>query len=234
MTKSKPPALTSLPLFGKLTCDQVTICPIWPKPALCSFTETKWDGLLAPNTTWPHHLSTWVTGEPWTPQVVWGKMCSGSDQSERKTKTVLRQRLMLTTFQIRSWIPVPKITIDSKKEKWKLLLGEACHDVLAGDVLGLNPAAARLGSASHGARSKGRAGSPKRSAFLPVSSPAPLTVPGQWIYAQYLCCSLTPRWEGWEETRRETGQHGDGLGKERLQKAHSRLRLCTSWQWAPL
>lgn len=36
-------------------------------------------------------------------------------------------------------------TIDTKEEKWKLLLGEACHDVLAGSAPGPNPAAAGLG-----------------------------------------------------------------------------------------
>lgn len=36
-------------------------------------------------------------------------------------------------------------TIDTKEEKWKLLFGEACHDMLAGSVLGPNPAVARLG-----------------------------------------------------------------------------------------
>ena len=41
-------------------------------------------------------------------------------------------------------------TIDTKEEKWKLLLGEACHDMLAGSVLGLNPAAAGLGLSTQG------------------------------------------------------------------------------------
>lgn len=35
-------------------------------------------------------------------------------------------------------------TIDTKEEKWKLLLGKACHGMLAGRARGLNPAAAGL------------------------------------------------------------------------------------------
>lgn len=54
---------------------------------------------------------------------------------------------MLTTFQMLdhgSSSPNNR-TIDTKEEKQKVQLGEACHGTLAGSVLGLKPAAARLG-----------------------------------------------------------------------------------------
>lgn len=100
--------------------------------------------------------------------------------------------------------------------------------MLAGSVLGLNPAAAGLGlSTPRQPAGKARLASPFSelpaglSASLPVSSPALLAAPHPCTVLMLL---THPRVRGVriDEQKR---QHGDGLGKEGLQKSHSGLWL---------
>jgi len=67
-------------------------------------------------------------------------------------------------------------TIGTKEEKWKLLLGETCHDTLAGSVLGLNPTAAGLGlSTPRQPAQKARLASPVGAACCPAGLPPRVT-----------------------------------------------------------
>lgn len=130
-------------------------------------------------------------------------------------------------------------TIDTKEEKWKLLLGEACHDMLAGSVLRLNLAAARLGlSTPRQPTGKARLASPFLSCLLARLPPSPfhLSSPcSAWsMHSIYAAHSPQGGRNENKMSRRDRGQHGDGLRKERLQKSHSRLRLKMSSRWAPL
>lgn len=134
-------------------------------------------------------------------------MCSDSDQSERK-KThpdASEADANHISNSIMDSSSPNKKTIDSKEEKWKLLLGEACHDMLAGSVLGPNPAVAGLGlSTPRQPAGKARLVSLLRAASLPASSPM-----------HTLCAAHSPQ-DGRDE--KVWDKPGDGLGKDRLQK----------------
>lgn len=109
-------------------------------------------------------------------------------QSNLKGKMLLHQRSDANHISnlIMDASSPNKKTIDTKEEKWKLLLGEPCHDLLAGSELGPNPAVAGLGLSTPR--------QPAGRARLAAAPSAPSLLPLQ--YAQHLCCSLTPGWEG--------------------------------------
>lgn len=124
-------------------------------------------------------------------------------------------------------------TIDTKEEKWKLLLGEACHNTLAASVLGHKSCSCRAGAqrSKGSARIKGKAGLPLRGCLLPVRL-LPSFISSHVRLMHSIYAAWLPQGGG-DENRRaeEMGRHGDGSRERRAWEGQALKAV--QWALAP-
>lgn len=203
MTKSKPSALSQPPPFGN------SLAIKWPfarfSPSQHSAALLRLNGMV-----FQHWTQRCLTAQACGSQDSCGPLklsrgrCAQAQTNPKGKKNPVASETNanhVSNLIMDSSSPNNK-TIDTKEEKWKLLLREACHDMLAGSVLGLNPAATGLGlSTPRQPTGKARLAFPLRSCLLVCLPPCLFHLQvflQHSVYAQYLCRSLTPGWEGWE------------------------------------
>lgn len=124
-------------------------------------------------------------------------------------------------------------TIDTKEEKWKLLLGEACHNTLAASVLGHKSCSGRAGAqrSKGSARIKGKAGLPLQGCLLPVRL-LPSFISSHVRLMHSIYAAWLPQGGG-DENRRaeEMGRHGDGSRERRAWEGQAPKAV--QWALAP-